>query len=174
VGTSSHVSAISIGNTHENEATDDTLNAIEAILAGLAPYRLSWGENERAKITPRMLRLTLSRIFGPFGNAFKTEWPTRDSEDYNSLFVTDQVAQPFAPTSIGHRGLAIICPGWTQDDDEGHIFHTFVAVPKGSDLLEYMGDYTKVPLDRKTIEWSLLPVTVRLSLIFFLCVHDVT
>lgn len=164
-GGTSHIS-ISSGSTHENEATGDTPDAIQAIfeVAGLAPYPLSWGENERANKTPRVSRSTFSKIFGAFGH--KSEWFTCDSplEGYKSFFLADLLAQPFAPTSIGHQGLALLFPAWTHDNEEGHIFHAFVSATKGGArraLWEYKGDYTKVPLRQKTIDWSLLPVTVR-------------
>lgn len=175
-GTTNHVSTISTASAHENEATDDTPDSIEAILeaSGLSPYLLSWGENERAKKTPRISRTIISRIFGSFGRSeYKSEWPKCDSRDYKSFFIADLLAQPFAPASIGHQGLALLFPEWASDDDED-MFHAFVAVKMGGTALEYMGDYTKVPLLRKTIEWSLLPVIVRPPLIYFVCVSDAT
>ena len=132
------------------------------MLAGLAPYPLSRDEMKRANETPEIPRCILSKIFGPYA---LSEWSECDlQKNYKHLFCYSPRAQPFAPTSTGHQGLALI-PEWTQDDEEGPIqFHAFMSGPAGMSLspLKYMGDYTKVPLLQKTIQWSLLPEEVRL------------
>ena len=116
-------------------------------------------------MTPRISRSTLSNIFFG-GSARPTEWLESRCDlrpDYKYFFCADASAQPFAPTCIGDRGLVVFDPAWTdapQDDEEGRIFHTFVSAPKGA-LLNYVGDYTKVPHLQQHIEWSLLPMTVR-------------
>lgn len=94
-----------------------------------------------------------------------TEWPQCDQDaDYKFFFCAGTSAQPFAPTSVGDRGLVLFGPTWA-DDDEGRRFHAFVSTPKGHALLKYVGDYTKVTLPRENIEWSLLPKTVSPDLL---------
>ncbi|KAI9453547.1 hypothetical protein BJY52DRAFT_1288567 [Lactarius psammicola] len=166
--TNSRASTISTGSTDENEATNDAPNvpvAIQAILdgAGLAPYSLSWGENERADMTPGISRTTFSKIFGGFA---RSEWLECDSRPhYQHFLCADLIAQPFAPTHVGNRGLIIFFPAWADapqdDDEEGRIFHAFVSARPMSALMKYVGDYTKVPLLQNNIQWSLLPPNCR-------------
>ncbi len=114
-------------------------------------------------MTPRIQRSTLSKIFGRFA---RLEWPECDLRpNYRHFFCAEVVAQPFAPTCIGDPGLVVFGPTWTasdapQDDEENRVFHAFVSAPNGA-LLNYVGDYTKVPILQTHIEWSLLPMTVR-------------
>ena len=166
-GASSHVSTLSdsTGSSHEHEAAAP-LNApqpelIQAMLSGLTSYQLSWGENIRVNQTPKVSRRTLNKIFGGITN---TEWVKCRQVGYPRMFLAKIAAQPFIPTSTGSRGLAILEPAWADAEDEGgnHMFPLFVST-SGNELVEYMGDYTKVILPQKNIDWSLLPKTVGSS-----------
>ena len=118
-------------------------------------------------MTPKVLRSTLSKTFG--GNVY-AEWvKCHLMEDYTHFFYAKLTAQPFAPTSAGGRGLALLGPSWidTQGDEEGHtMVHVFVAAraakPEGCTLLEYMGDY-EIVSPPQGIRWYFLPSTVRSS-----------
>ncbi|KAH9057665.1 hypothetical protein EDB87DRAFT_1629782 [Lactarius vividus] len=163
-GTSrSDASTIPTGNSHENEVADGVTgapNAIQAILdgAGLIPYSLSWGESERANMTPSVRRIVISKTFG--GNARQEWFECNLRPNYKYFFRADASAQPFAPTHVGDRGLVLFGPDWNDaaQDEEGRIFHVFVSAgtPK-CPTMNYVGDYTKVPLLRTNMEWSLLP-----------------
>jgi hypothetical protein len=78
------------------------------------------------------------------------------------MFFAKVIAQPFAPTSTGDCGLALLEPAWVdaQDDEGSRLFNVFMTA-MDSTLLDYIGDYIRVPLRRTTIDWSLLPETVR-------------
>lgn len=163
---SNHLSTISYStgsSSHENEAAD-TLNApqpelIQAMLSGITPYPLSWGEKVRVDQTPKVSWRTLNKIFG----VTNTEWVKCRHMDYPRMFLAKIVAQPFMPTSTGSHGLAILEPAWADaDEGENHMFPVFVST-SGKQVMEYMGDYTKVILPQKNIDWFLLPTTVGSS-----------
>ncbi|KAH9070759.1 hypothetical protein EDB83DRAFT_362284 [Lactarius deliciosus] len=162
---SSQASTISVGSTHQDEVTDDVADdadAIEVILdsAGIIPYSLSWGESERANMTPSIRRATISKAFG--GDARREWFKGTLRPNYKYFFCADTRAQPFAPTHIGDRGLMLFNPALvdTASDEEDHIFHAFVPTSHGAQKdtkMKYVGDYTKVPLPQTNMEWSLLP-----------------
>ena len=141
---------------------------VEAILsqANITSYRLSWGEQERANSTPRVSQATISRIFR---SRLCLDWVKCRGDKH--FFYAKPKVQPFGPTLIGGRGLALLGPAWTdiRGPEEGFstLFHVFVAagVRKGGTPMtpmKYMGDYTMVPLQQH-IDWSLLPWKVRSS-----------
>ncbi|KAI9444558.1 hypothetical protein H4582DRAFT_1909730, partial [Lactarius indigo] len=151
--TSSHAPTISTSSsTHENEVADDVPdapNAIREILdcAGLSAYSLSWGESERANMTPRIRRPTITKVFG--GDARREWFECNLKPNYKYFFCADLGTQPFVPTRVGDRGLVLIGPAWDDEtqDEEGHIFHAFVSADASkSGRMNYVGDYTKVPL----------------------------
>jgi hypothetical protein len=175
-GTTTHVSqsivSESAASTREND--DDANDAprpdfpvqVEAILsrADITSFRLSWGEQERANSTPKLSLSTFARIFG---GLLVRDWVKRRQGDYKQFLYSKSTAQPFGPTSIGGRGLALLGPAWidAQGDEGGFtIFHVFVTVGEAEGPMEYMGDYTIVPLQQPAhIDWSLLSQTVRSS-----------
>jgi hypothetical protein len=171
-GAESHISTSlseSAGSSHENEAAG-TLNApqlesIQPLLSGLTSYQLSWGESVRVNQTAKVCRSGLHKIFG---GSSKVEWvKCNRQEGYTRMFCAKLTAQPFVPTSPGSCGLAIFEPAWEDDVDEGgdNIFHVFVStsIAKGNTSLQYTGDYKKVILPQKNIDWSLLPKIVGSS-----------
>ncbi|KAH9170587.1 hypothetical protein EDB89DRAFT_1977447 [Lactarius sanguifluus] len=158
---SSQVSTIPIGGTHQDEVPDDS-DAVQEILdkAGLIPYTLSWGESERANMTPSIRRSGISKAFG--GDARREWFECNLRPDYKLFFCADARAQPFAPTHVGDRGLMLFGPAWIDatSDEEGRIFHAFMSTSHGAQRdakMNYIGDFTKVPLLQTHMEWSLLP-----------------
>ncbi|KAH8981464.1 hypothetical protein EDB86DRAFT_2975785 [Lactarius hatsudake] len=164
---SSQAPTIPVGSTHRDEvAADipDDPDAIRVILnsAGLMSYTLSWGEIERANMTPSIRRSTISKAFG--GDARREWYECNLRPNYKHFFCADTRAQPFAPTHVGDRGLMLFSPAWIDaaSDEEGRIFHAFVSTSHGAQRdrdtkMNYIGDYTKVPLLQTHVEWSLLP-----------------
>jgi hypothetical protein len=177
-GTSTHVSestfSESTASSHENDNANDAPRpdfpvSVSAILsrANITSFRLSWGEQERANSTPKVSQSTITRIFG---SRLRSDW-VQCRGDYKQLFYAKPTVQPFGPTSIGGPGLALLGPAWidTQNHEESFtLFHVFVAASLGKGrgapmtAMEYMGDYTIVPLQQH-IDWSLLPRMVRSS-----------
>ncbi|KAI9455245.1 hypothetical protein BJY52DRAFT_1280855 [Lactarius psammicola] len=107
-------------------------------------------------MTPRIPRATLFKIFGGYSKAEWFECDLRPS--YRHFFCADFIAQPFAPTHVGNRGLVLLSPESTDassQDEEGRIFHAFMSARAHSAPLHYLGDYTKIP--PQDIAWSLLP-----------------
>ncbi|KAH9024422.1 hypothetical protein EDB84DRAFT_1440683 [Lactarius hengduanensis] len=166
-GSSSQASTILIGSTHQNDSevandVPDDANTIQDILdsAGLTRYSLSWGESERANMTPSIRRSTITRAFG--GDARREWFECNRRPNYKHFFCADARAQPFAPTRVGDRGLMLFSPAWIDaaSDEEGQIFHGFVSTSHGErdTKVNYIGDYTKVPLLQTHVEWSLLPL----------------
>ena len=134
--------------------------------AHIASFRLSWGEQERANNTPKLTQEAFTRIFR---GRMDRDW-VQCRGDYNQFFHAKRTSQPFGPTSIGGRGLALLSPAWVdaQGQEEGfNLFHVFVtaSVEDGYHTpMEYMGDYTIVPLQQpEHVDWSLLSKTVRSS-----------
>lgn len=160
----------STASSHENGAANnapqpdsdsDFSVPVDAILsrADITSFRLSWGEQERADRTPKVSRSAFARIFGA---RLCLDW-VKCRGDCKEFFYAKLSAQPFAPTSIGGRGLALLGPAGTdtQGDEEGFdLFHVFVASGvanfNGHTMVGYMGDYTIVPLQQH-VDWSLLP-----------------
>lgn len=150
---------IPAGNARESEAASDApivLNTIQVALEGAgAPYRLTRSENMRAQMTQGVSRTTLSEIFGV---PMKPEWADCGLiPDYRYFFCANTLAQPFAPTSAGDPGLALLGPAWAGDEDI-RVFHAFVFT--GRAPLKYIGEYAKVTLPQKDVEWGLLPKPV--------------
>ena len=99
---------------------------------------------------------------------------------YKRFFCARPTAQPFGPTAIGGRGLALLRPAWidfpgSEEDFTLSLFHVFVTTIVANAChtpMEYMGDYTIAPLQQPGhIDWSLLSQTVRSSC-FILCGSD--
>ncbi|KAH8992345.1 hypothetical protein EDB92DRAFT_1857358 [Lactarius akahatsu] len=166
---SSQASTTPIGGTHQDDsevASDvpDDADAIQEILdsTGLVPYSLSWGEHERANMTPSIRRSSISKAFG--GDARREWFECNRRPNYKHFLCADGArAQPFAPTRVGDRGLMLFSPAWfdAASDEEGQIFHAFVSTNHRAQRdteMNYVGDYTKVPLLQTHMEWSLLPL----------------
>jgi hypothetical protein len=160
----SHVSTLSesAGSSHETQAAG-TLNApraepIQALLSGLAPYQLSWGERVRVNQTAKVWRSDLHKIFGGSSNV---EWvQCNRQEAYTRMFCAKITAQPFTPTSTGSGGLVLFEPAWADTPHVWEdIFPVFISssTARGDTPLAYMGDYRKATLPQKDIDWSLLP-----------------
>ncbi|KAH9041387.1 hypothetical protein EDB85DRAFT_1476668 [Lactarius pseudohatsudake] len=107
--------------------------------AGLTRYSLSWGESERASMTPSIRRSTITKAFG--GDARREWFECNQRPNYKHFFCASARAQPFAPTRVGDRGLMLFSPAAQRDTE-----------------MNYIGDYTKVPLLQTQMEWSLLPL----------------
>ncbi|KAH9021615.1 hypothetical protein EDB85DRAFT_413009 [Lactarius pseudohatsudake] len=112
-------------------------------------------------MTPSIRRSTITRAFG--GDARREWFECNQRPNYKHFFCASARAQPFAPTRVGDRGLILFSPAWIDaaSDEEGRIFHAFVSTNHSAQRdteMNYIGDYTKVPLLQTQMEWSLLPL----------------
>ena len=146
-------------------------NTMDLILreAGVHPSTAMTPEDlDLDKKTPDITMASFNTLFG--GNAGHE----RPQSKWGILCV-NRDAQPFAPCSPGKSGLIFTYPDAALLEDTCETFHLFLNKKKSKDpklsrsvaQIRYVGTYTKVPIDRATVEpheWLHLPMAV--SVIF--------
>ena len=153
--------ALSVSHTR-SVAQPQTSKDIPAILrgAGLTLFELTRAEADRVSETPDITWVTFGRLFGGHTRA---EWPDcHKIPEYKNFLCTTIVAQPYTPTFPGQPGLVlrtIPTTVSTPPDDYSTTLHV-LSCPAIGGRLQYLGEYTRMPLPDVQIRWCDLPVRV--------------
>ncbi|KAI0253229.1 hypothetical protein BJV78DRAFT_221534 [Lactifluus subvellereus] len=128
--------------------------------ARLTQFELTRAEADCAAETPDIGWSTFTNLFG---GRKKAEWPDcHRNPGYKNFLCANIRAQPYTPTLPGQPGLVLRIPTtiFTPQGDYSSTVHV-LSCPQDGTILNYLGEYTRVPLPEVQIEWCDLPSGVR-------------